>query len=308
MAHAASGFLNLRLLYYWVVVVDEGSITAAARRLSIPQPSLSQQVRKLEEFMGGTLLERLPGGVRLTAAGRVLLPEARAILAAAESARGMTGEALGLEAGVLEIATYHSLAAGALLSSIRSWYERHPRVPLRIREFTHQGLSENVGRGIGDLGIGNAPSRWSGPLVHIGWEEFVVVLSPDDPACDATSVSLESLATRAWVLYERALGLAELAQAAFTHAGFQPRVAVETSGVEAAARLAAIGLGPALVPAKNVPRDVAWAVRRLAVPPVWEIAAFTRGAWSSGAEAYAQILREESWAGLPDGAVVLTLQ
>jgi DNA-binding transcriptional LysR family regulator len=78
---------SLRQLEYFIAVVDEGSFTGAAARLHVSQPGLSHQILALERAFGGPLLERLNRGVRLTPAGRIALPHARASLAHAERAR-----------------------------------------------------------------------------------------------------------------------------------------------------------------------------------------------------------------------------
>src|SRR5260370_29137978 len=100
--------MNLRQLEYFVAIADEGSFTRAAEQLLVAQPSLSQQIKSLERELGGPLLERLPTGVRLTAAGKAFLPDARAAVTHAERARRNARSALGLEAGELEVATLTS--------------------------------------------------------------------------------------------------------------------------------------------------------------------------------------------------------
>src|SRR5579884_1140567 len=97
--------MNLRQITYLLTVVEEGSFTRAAQLLSVAQPSLSQQVRALERELGGPLLERMPNGVRLTAAGRAFLPEARAAAAHADRAAEAAREALGVPGRELEIST-----------------------------------------------------------------------------------------------------------------------------------------------------------------------------------------------------------
>src|SRR5215471_15751965 len=80
--------LELRHLRYLVAVADAGTFTRAAERLFMAQPTLSQQVHRLEQIVGTTLLHRRRDGVQLTAAGTVLLEAARDVLAAAGHAVG----------------------------------------------------------------------------------------------------------------------------------------------------------------------------------------------------------------------------
>ncbi|HEX4804932.1 MAG TPA: LysR family transcriptional regulator [Conexibacter sp.] len=303
----ATPYLNLRLVDYWLTVVEEGSVTAAARRIGIPQPSLSQQMRTLERAVGGPLLERLPTGVRLTDAGRAFLPDAQATLAGAERATRAARAALALERGLLQIGTYSSLVSGPLLSSLNTWRERHPHVQLRMLELSHHDLIEGVERGLAEFGIGYAPPNWAGSSEHVGWDEFVLVLPPGDAVDGGRAIDLRRLADRDWVLYDPRLGIAQLVADACTDAGFRPRVAIQTSQVEAAARLAITGLGPALVPRNNVPHDLEAHVRRLRRPPVWRIAAFTRRSWSPAASAFLDILREERWPSPPRNALELAI-
>jgi LysR family transcriptional regulator, benzoate and cis,cis-muconate-responsive activator of ben and cat genes len=88
--------LELRHLRYFVAVADAGTFTHAAERLFVAQPTLSQQVRRLEQIIGTRLLHRQHGGLRLTAAGTVLLDAARNVLSAADHTVSQTRQAAGL--------------------------------------------------------------------------------------------------------------------------------------------------------------------------------------------------------------------
>jgi DNA-binding transcriptional LysR family regulator len=88
--------LELRHLRYFVAVADAGTFTHAAERLFIAQPTLSQQIQRLEQIVGTPLLHRRRGGVRLTAAGTILLEATRDVLAAADHAVSQTRQAAGL--------------------------------------------------------------------------------------------------------------------------------------------------------------------------------------------------------------------
>src|SRR5262245_30969979 len=72
--------MELRHLKYFVAVAEEQNITRAAARLHVSQPPLSRQIHDLEHELGVTLFERGPKAVRLTKAGKLFLPEARAVL------------------------------------------------------------------------------------------------------------------------------------------------------------------------------------------------------------------------------------
>src|SRR5882757_3397667 len=174
--------MNLRQLQYFLAIADEGSFTRAAERLLVAQPSLSQQIKSLEQELGGPLLERLPTGVRLTAVGRVFLPEARAAVAHAQRARRTARSTLGLEAGELEVATVTSVAFGVLPPVFERWHERYPGTTITLREYAHRRAVEDAVRlGVGDIAVGPRPPEWHGPVVDLGWEEFVAVLPASDP-------------------------------------------------------------------------------------------------------------------------------
>lgn len=311
MSGPSSARADLRQLRYWLTVVEEQSFNAAAKRLHISQPSLSQQVKALERTLGGALLERHAGGVRLTPAGRALLPEARAAIAAMDRAVQTTRQALGLEAGVLHVATLATLPVGSLLPAIVEWHRRHSHIQLRLREFPYRGtLEESVAAGICDLGIGVAPRAWGGPVQPLGWEQLVVVLPPGDALLgDSGPIDLADLADRRWICYAPEHGLARLVDVVCGRAGFNPERAIETTQVEAAARLAAAtGAGPALVPHNNLPPDLRELARPLRHPVVWQVWAYSRGTWSPSALSFLEMCRTyNSEATLPPDAEVIHL-
>ena len=299
--------MNLRQLQYFVAIADAGSFTRAAERLLVAQPSLSQQIKSLERELGGPLLERLPTGVRLTAAGNVFVTDARAAITHAESARRNARSALGLQAGELEVATVTSVAFGVLPPAFERWRDRYPATTIALREYTHRrALDDAVGIGVGDIAVGPRPPEWRGPVVELGWEEFVVVVPASDPMPKrGRSVSLDELAERDWVLFGPDHGLSELILGVCARAGFTPRRTVQTGQVAAAAPLAAAGLGVTMVPDNVVPDGLNAAVRRLKSPVARQLVAFTRKDWSPLAEAFLDVLEAQSWPGRPRSAVVV---
>ena len=299
--------MNLRQLHYFLAIADEGSFTRAAQRLLVAQPSLSQQIKSLEAELGGPLLERLPTGVRLTAAGNAFVTEARAAVTHAERAARNARSALGLEAGELEVATVTSVAFGILPPAFELWHDRYPATTIALREYSHRrALDDAVRIGVGDIAVGPRPPEWRGPVVDLGWEEFVVVLPASDPmARRKRAVPLAELAERDWVLFGPDHGLSELILGVCAGAGFTPRRTVQTGQVAAAAHLAAAGLGVTIVPDNVVPRGLGAEVRSLSPPLARQIVAFTRQDWSPLARAFLEVLQSQAWQSRPRRAAVV---
>lgn len=119
MSETHSG-VELRHLRYLVAVADAGSFTHAAERLFIAQPTLSQQIRRLEEIVGTPLLDRRRDGVQLTAAGDVLLEESRIVLSLLEHGLRRSRQAAGLDRHRLRFVV-HPLLPGRLVANVAIW-------------------------------------------------------------------------------------------------------------------------------------------------------------------------------------------
>jgi DNA-binding transcriptional LysR family regulator len=297
---------SYRRIAYWLAVVEEGSFTRAALRMHVSQPSLSQQVRALEREVGGELLERLPRAVRLTPAGKAFLPHAQVAVRAAERAEQAARSALDLETGELEISTVRSIAAGILPELVQTWRQRYPGTFVRLHEFTHRSLAEDSVRGgVGDLGIGPPPIDWRGAVRRLGWEEFLVVLPPEDPSASRRGIRLVELKDRDWVMFEPGNGLHDLIVSACASAGFTPRHAVLTSQVETAARLAAAGAGPTLVPENVIPDGLDGALLRVDPPLGREVTVYARDDWGRLGGAFVDVMAARPWPKPPRGALVV---
>ena len=290
--------MTLRQLEYLLAVAQTGSFTEAASRLHVSQPTLSQQIRALEAELGGPLLDRSPGSVALTPAGKALVGDARAAVTSAQRALDAGRRALRSAPTLLTMATVRSLAAAVLPATIKRWHEVQPDVSIRLLEFASRSLvTDAVADGRADLGIGPLPAEWSGARIELGWEQLVLVMPLGDPlAQSGNDLSLESLAGRQWVLYEEGHGLGEQALQACRAAGFEPEWAVRTAQVEVAARLAAAGIGPALVPIKNVPPELHQHVRGVDPPVSWRVWAYVTGPeFPDIAGAFVDVLVEGPW-------------
>src|SRR4051812_49982022 len=126
--------MNLRQLEYFIAIAEEGSFRAAAERVRVAPPSLSQQIRVLEAEVGGPLLERLSRGSRLTPAGRALLPQARAAVLAAPRGGRAARAAPHPQQAEVEGAAVLSPPLRLLSTPVQRLYLSHPRIPPRPPE------------------------------------------------------------------------------------------------------------------------------------------------------------------------------
>jgi DNA-binding transcriptional LysR family regulator len=131
-------------------------------------------------------------------------------------------------------------------------------------------------------------------LETVAWEEFVIVVAQSDPLAARRTVRLEELREREWVLYHPDHGLAGIVEEICRRAGFKPRGTVRTSQAEGAVRLAAAGLGLALVPDNIILPGIACAALRLAPRLIRNIAVYARSDWSPTAAAFVDVLRADA--------------
>ena len=154
-------------------------------------------------------------------------------------------------------------------------------------------------------GPSQAPGRL-GPSVFLGYESFVVIIGRRHRAfASPAPIRLDSLADDGWILFPVTHGLHGIVVTICAAAGFAPRDAVRTAQVEAAARLAAAGVGVAIVPANIVPSDIREHVRETDPPIFRKLAAYTRAEFSPQADALIAALGKANWVDPPAGAFLL---
>jgi DNA-binding transcriptional LysR family regulator len=161
--------MELRHLRYFVGVGEEQHFGRAAARLHVAQPSLSRQIRDLEREIGFPLFERLPRGVRLNAAGKLFLGDARRILQDVDEAKRRAERiALG-KAGTLRIGIAMALSwHGMVVESFREFRRRQPDAELVLHHLLSIHQVESVLSARLDAGFAAAITPWNKDLAH--WE------------------------------------------------------------------------------------------------------------------------------------------
>jgi DNA-binding transcriptional LysR family regulator len=189
--------MDLRLLRYFVAVVDERHIGRAAARLHMTQPPLSRAVQQLEAELGAVLLHRSASGVAPTAAGAALYDEARTLLAQADQLRIRVAAAAG--AATITIGTLADSAEQAGTHLAAAFHERHPGVDVRIREADFADPTTGLRAGLVEVALTRAPFEDAGiSTLVLRTDPIGVVLRTDDPLARRYTLSLGDLADRRW--------------------------------------------------------------------------------------------------------------
>ncbi len=245
--------MELRHLRYFVAVSEDQHYGRAAHRLRRAQPSLSRQIQDLEEELGFKLFERLPRGVKLSAAGVHFLQHARRILkevneAAASAARVARGQSGTLRVGFTEDASWR----GVVPESIRRFRERHPDVDLQLEPLA--SLEQFGGIRAGRLDVGfvyNLPK--ADPELDglpVAKHHFELAVPTGHPLTKLKGLRLRDLTDAPFVWFPRSGNPAlydRMMRACFRGGLKSPRIVQEGFDESTALGLVATGLGVAWV-------------------------------------------------------------
>ena len=249
-----------------IAVVEEGTFTAAAARVHVAQPAISQQIARLERELGAKLFDRSERRVRLTAAGDAFLPHARAALAAATAGADAVETVQGDLAGELHVGTIPS-PPDWLVRQLGDFTARFPRVRILLRTGDPETLAADVATGAldaavigvsgGRLPAGSAGQRLRSALAShaVATEPLVVIVPPDHRLAGAAETSLRELREEGIVTLVHGTGLRAVLEAACAEAGFAPTITTEADNLHMLPTLVAHGFGVAVLPRSAVQRS-----------------------------------------------------
>lgn len=262
--------MELHQLAYFESVSRHLHFTRAAEELHVAQPSVSQQIRKLESELGAPLFHRMKPHVALTEAGKTLLPHARAVLQRLAEARLEVQELSGMRQGTLAVGAPPSAGAHLLPRALATFSGRHPGISLTFREAGSRTLLNLLEDGELDLAVVIQPIRHpvleTQPLLE---EELLLAVPRHHPlATGHRRVRLAQLRDEPFVLLrEGTYDLRDQTLAACRRAGFEPIVALDGGEMDSMLRFVAAGMGLAILPemvlAEIETQNRAVAVRRL---------------------------------------------
>lgn len=251
--------MDLRQLSYVVAIVDHGGFTKAAAALHVAQPSMSQAVRALERELGVELFDRVGRTVRLTAAGRALLPGARQALRDADVAREAVAAVRGVRGGRIDLVALPTLAVDPVARFVGEFALSHPDVTVRLVEPDEPGaVAASVASGVAELGVTELPVAAvdDGTLVavELPGQRYAAVVHHATKLGE--TVALGDLAALPLVTTVAGTSTRRLVDDAFTRAGCTPRIAVESELREVIAPIVEAGGGYTILPEPAVERIV----------------------------------------------------
>ncbi len=267
--------MELHQLRYFVAIAEERHFTRAARNMGVAQPSVSKQVRLLEEELGATLFHRTRGNVTLTPAGEAFLPWARQILTDLAVAVDEARELGGLRRGRMRVGATPSIGTAILPEALSRFHASYPGIELRLQEAGSRDLVRQLDAGDIDLALVILPvthrSLETVPLIR---EELVVAVGPGHALADRKRIALTDLRETPLVMFRDGYDLRASTLAACAAAGFQPRYAIEGGEMDAVLRLTEAGIGVAIVPSLVAVRGGSLKVVRLSPPTLTRTIAF----------------------------------
>ncbi|MFF4705545.1 LysR family transcriptional regulator [Streptomyces sp. NPDC001288] len=249
--------MELRHLKYFLAVAETHNFTRAAARCYVAQSALSQQIARLEKDVGAPLFTRTSRSVRLTAAGELLEPLARRILADVDHAQDALDALAGLRRGRLRLGLVQTMAVPFDMVEVLAAYRaRHPGVDLRVSNAPSSRMADAVLAGTLDVAVvGLAAPQVPDGLAHrtLGSAPLVVVVPREHPLADRDVIGLADLPDgHPLIQFTRGTGLRRQVEAAFTRAGAEAGGHFEVGQVRDMIRLAARGVGVTVVPRSAV--------------------------------------------------------
>jgi DNA-binding transcriptional LysR family regulator len=270
--------LPVHLLRHFVAVADCGGFSRAAAAMHVSQPAVSKAVQELEAQTGTTLVERGPGPLRLTGAGKLLAGRARELFAVERAAEEELRLLRGLERGALTVGASTTVADYHLPPLLARFHAAHPAVSLRlVNGNTHEVAELLVALDV-DVAIVEGPVD-DPRLESIVWrhEDMDLVAGAGHRLAARDMVGAGDLRDEVFVMREPGSGTRDVAEAALASLGVRATRIVEAGSTQAIKHMVAAGLGLTIAPLVATADLIA--LGRLRVLPVPRTPAFRRVLW-----------------------------
>lgn len=259
--------MNLRAIRYLVTLADLRHFSKAAERCHVSQPTLSTQVRKLEDELGVQLVERSSRKVMLTEIGEEIVERARSMLSEADTIRAIARRSKDPHSGTLRLGVFPTLAPYLLPHVVPKIRQRFPKLTLRLFEEKTNAIIQMLHQGQLDaalLALPIADDQLSTRLLFN--EPFVLATSEQHPLAQKARIELDDLDDQQLLLLEDGHCMRDQALEVCHLAGAHEQLDFHASSIETLRQMVAVDTGITLMPILAVKPPVA-ATSNLAVRP-----------------------------------------
>ncbi|WP_334071514.1 MULTISPECIES: LysR family transcriptional regulator [Paenibacillus] len=245
--------MELRQLQYTLQIAEERNFSRAADKLHIAQPSLSQQLSKLEQELGVKLFQRNTSTVELTHAGASFIEHARKIMDAVEQLRQEMDDISQLRAGRVVIGSMPITGSHLLPYVLPAFKAAYPDIQVNLLEDTSLNLEKLTAGGGTDLSLLSLPLQEPTLTYEAIGEEMIDLAVPPDHRLaalehQAGGISLAELKEEPFIVLKKGQGFRKITIDLCKSAGFEPNVVFESNNIETVQSLVAAGMGITLVP------------------------------------------------------------
>lgn len=248
--------MELHQLKYFVAVAETDGFSKAAKRCFVAQPSLSQQIIKLEQELGHKLFERLGRRVVLTDAGKALLPRARLILKEAEGIKSGILKDVDSGTGVLSAGMIPTIAPYLLPGTLKRFYDQFPRAQITVNENLTERLVKSLISLEIDLAIMSLPIDdkliRTEPLFD---DPLVLALSPGHRLCKSRDIRVKDLKNIPFIALDEEHCLGEQVNNFCYEKHINPEIVCRTWNLSTIQHCVSFGSGVSLVPRMLVLTD-----------------------------------------------------
>lgn len=250
--------MNIRALQYFVKLADLRHFSKAADACFVSQPTLSTQVRKLEEELGVQLVERAPRKVMLTAVGEEIAERARNVLNEIEQIRVVARKNINPAEGVLRLGIFPTLAPYLLPHVIPKIRKKYPGLMLQLVEEKTEDILKSLRHGTLDAALLALPIDDDLLEVRVLFEEpFVLAIPADHPLASKSAVETKDLLDSELLLLEEGHCMRDHALEVCALAGANVRVDFHASSMETLRQMVAADVGITLMPLLAVKPPIA---------------------------------------------------
>jgi len=245
--------MEIHQLRYFCAVARHGTFTRASEVEHVAQPSLSQQILKLEAELGSRLFDRLPRSAKLTVFGQAFLPKAERILRELEEAKTELLEMAGDEKGDVVLGIIPTIAAYLLPALLKGFSARHPLIIVKVVEDITPTLLQRLHQGTIDMAVVALPIPGSElDAAELFEEKFYAVLPESHALARRKSVSLAELNREPFLLLKEGHCFRDSLIAACRKSKMSPNVIFESGQFATILAMVSAGMGVSAVPAMAV--------------------------------------------------------